>query len=68
MESPIDPIRVDVTDPRLVTPDAAGYLYLGVEMGERAGSGGRRNATHVELDETWRIESLGLEVVGPGGP
>jgi hypothetical protein len=66
VESPIDPVRVDVTDPRLVTPDADGYLYLGVEIGERVGSASG-DPTHVELDENWRIESMGLEVVGRAG-
>lgn len=66
VESPIDPVRVDVTDPRLITPDADGYVYLGVEIGERAGSDSD-DSRHVELDEKWRIESLGLEVVGRAG-
>jgi hypothetical protein len=63
VESPIDPVRVDVTDRRLVNPDADGYLYLGVEVGERVGppSG---DPKQVELDEKWWIESLALEVVG----
>jgi hypothetical protein len=66
VESPIDPVRVDVTDARLITPDADGYLYLGIEIGERLGSASG-DPTHVELDEKWRIESLGLEVVGRVG-
>jgi hypothetical protein len=66
VESPIDPVRVDITDPRLLTPDADGYVYLGVEVGERVGSASG-DAKFVELDEKWRIESLGLEVVGRAG-
>lgn len=66
VESPIDPIRVDVTDRRLVTPDADGFLYLGVDVGERlkSPSGGPKQA---DLDEKWRIDSLSLEVAGRAG-
>lgn len=66
VESPIDPIRVDVTDRRLVTLDADGFLYLGVEIGERLVSGSG-DPKQVDLDEKWRIESLSLEVAGRAG-
>ena len=59
--SPIDPVRVDVNDRRLVTPDADGFLYLGLEVGKREDA---VNPGQAELDEKWRIESLTLEVVG----
>jgi hypothetical protein len=66
VESPIDPVRVDITDPRLLTPDANGHLYLGVEVGERMGSASG-DSKFVDLDEKWRIESLELEVAGRAG-
>jgi hypothetical protein len=52
-----------VTDPRLVTPDAGGHLYFGLEVGDRAGSGAG-DGGQAALDEKWRIESLTLEVTG----
>jgi hypothetical protein len=64
VESPIDPVRVDVTDPRLVTPDGDGYLYLGIEVSERSDAGAGKQAA---LDEKWRIEGLTLEVAGRAG-
>jgi hypothetical protein len=64
-DSPIDPIRVDVTDPRFLQPDSEGCLYLGVEIGGRLGANAaEEDARNAELDELWRIESIGLEVVG----
>jgi hypothetical protein len=65
VESPIDPIRVDVTDPRYLKLDAEGNLHLSVEVGARVGSSNAEpEARDIELDEIWRIESILLEVAG----
>jgi hypothetical protein len=65
VESPVDPIRIDVTEPRLVKLDPDGYLYFGLDIGERLTGSSEDKA---EMDEKWRIESLALEVVGRAGP
>jgi hypothetical protein len=65
IESPIDPLRVVVTDPRFLQPDSEGCLYLGLDISGRVGaSSADPEARDVELDEVWRIESIGLEVSG----
>ncbi len=62
VESPIDPIVVELKDPRHLQVDSQGYLHLGIDVSGR--TGGDAAAGIVQLDETWRIESLTLEIVG----
>ena len=50
VESPPEPIRLEITDRRLLEVDSQGALFLRVKMGEGTG--------------TWTIESMGLDVVG----
>ncbi|MEO2091274.1 MAG: hypothetical protein ABGY75_17575, partial [Gemmataceae bacterium] len=59
-ESPLDPIRVDVADPRLLRPDASGGLPLTVGVSEPVG--GRGGA--FDQEGGWAIESLTLDVRG----
>jgi hypothetical protein len=54
-ESPTaDPIRLEITDQRMLQLDAQGGLHLNVTIGEASGAG----------DAKWTIESIGLDVVG----
>jgi hypothetical protein len=62
VESPIDPVEVVLTDPRMLRLDADGFLHVGIEVSGRVG--GEAEPGIVQLDETWRIESISLEVVG----
>jgi hypothetical protein len=64
VESPIDPIRLDITDARLLRPDAEGCLYVGIEVSSRAGADMATDTLDVALDELWRIESIALEAAG----
>jgi hypothetical protein len=54
-EGALDPIQIDITDPRWLQPDGEGGLYLNVSLGEPPGS---------TKDEQWRIEYLELDVTG----
>lgn len=63
--SPGGPVRVDITDPRLLRTDPAGGLSVDVSVSERLGPDGRANPVrHDETAVKWQIEALGLEVVG----
>ena len=57
VESPLDPIHVDITDGQFLRPDAAGGLHLDFTVGAAPGAGGSG-------DERWAIEYLELEVTG----
>ena len=61
VESPFEPVRVEITDPDLLRPDAGGGLHVGVAVGDRTGPGGDGGGGP---DARWRIESLSLEVTG----
>jgi hypothetical protein len=66
--SPIGPVRVEITDPRFLRPDAAGGLTVELAVSERVGTDGRVAPTRTDDPEAkWQIESLGLEVVGRAG-
>jgi hypothetical protein len=66
VESPIDPVEVVITDPRLLRLDADGFLHIGIEVSGRVGD--EADPGVIQLDDTWRIESLTLEVVGRAEP
>ena len=56
-DTPTEPIRVEITDERLLRTDAQGGLHLDVAIKGAAGTG--------ESAETaWKIESLAMEAVG----
>jgi hypothetical protein len=60
-DSPLDPVRVEIAEERLLRPDAEGGLHLNLDvsapLGGEAGSAQRVN-------EKWIIEYLELEVIG----
>jgi hypothetical protein len=58
VESPLDPIRVEITGDRLLQLDADGGLHVTLAVGERRGAGAGE----------WALDGLGLEVVGRTGP
>jgi hypothetical protein len=58
--SPLDPLRIDVADPRLLQADTAGGLYVNLSISESL----RREAGQAAGNEKWTIEYLELEVDG----
>jgi hypothetical protein len=61
VESPLDPIRVEITDKRLLNLDSTGGLHLNVALGDLLGRDKKSNVTR---DEKWAIRYLELEVAG----
>jgi hypothetical protein len=59
--SPSAPLRVEITDPRHLRPDAAGGLFVELRIGDRAAGGDG------DGEAKWVIESLGLDVTGRAG-
>jgi hypothetical protein len=62
VDSPLDPIRVEVTDERLLRPDAEGGLHVRLEISEPLQGGDARGGARGE--EKWSIKYLELEVSG----
>ncbi|MBP3960460.1 hypothetical protein J8F10_34980 [Gemmata sp. G18] len=61
-------IRVEITDTRVLRPDATGGVSLTLTVSERLGPDGRPNPVRIdEAEGKWHIEALGLEVVGRAG-
>jgi hypothetical protein len=63
VDSPIDPIRLDITEARFLNLDAQGGLHLNLAVGE-APQAGRPGGRAAQAPEGWRIEYLELEVTG----
>ncbi|MFO0847511.1 MAG: hypothetical protein U0871_02965 [Gemmataceae bacterium] len=61
VDGPVEPLRIEVADPALLRPDAAGGLVFGLAFSEQAGDRGPAGG------DLWRIESVGLDVVGRVG-
>jgi len=74
LESPLDPIRIEITDPRLLQLDMQGGLHVSLTIGEeqraptapvnserpaKGASGAMR-----QFDSVWKIESISMEIVG----
>jgi hypothetical protein len=57
-DSPAEPIRVEIADPALLRQDDQGGLHLNVAITNVGGG---------QLDNPWKIESLGLQVTGTVG-
>jgi hypothetical protein len=57
--NPIDPIRIDLNDPRVLKPDADGGLTFTVSLTDLDAGQRPKGAAN-----EWRIESLTMEVVG----
>jgi hypothetical protein len=72
-ENPLEPIALEITDPRLLRPDPDGGLHLTLKVGEQAmppapkatppGKSASKGPVP-EVEQPWKIESLGVEVVG----
>ena len=59
-EAPSEAIRLEIADPAHLKLDEQGGLHLHIAVGEvMAGA---------QVDTPWKIESLGLEIVGRTGP
>ena len=63
MESPLDPIRLDIPDPRWLRPDDDGGLHLDVDVSDLLGRGPESSGKSQKAEE-WTIEYLELEVTG----
>jgi hypothetical protein len=55
VDNPVEPLRVEVTDQRLLRPDDQGGMHLTVSV---------TNIGDGPFDTAWRIDAIGLEVVG----
>jgi hypothetical protein len=65
--APADPIRLEITDPRLLRTDPDGGLFLELVVSERIGADGRERPVGRQEDLLkWEIEALGLDVIGHG--
>jgi hypothetical protein len=63
VSSPLDAMKVDITDERLLRLDDQGGLHFSLSIGEEQPAlGGAKDAR--EVSQKWRIEDLELEVVG----
>jgi hypothetical protein len=62
-ESPLDPIRIDIKDERFLHPDDQGGLHLTFAVSDLLSAGGAGVGV-VQVEESWTIEYLELEVVG----
>jgi hypothetical protein len=62
-DSPISPVRVDVSDGRLLRLDEGGGLHLNLAVGA-ARSGARDGSVTGRRPENWTIEYIELEVTG----
>jgi hypothetical protein len=54
--APVDPIRIEITDPALLKIDEQGGLYVNVNVAAPVGA--------APNDSGWKFESLAIEVVG----
>jgi hypothetical protein len=67
VESPLDPLRVEITEPRLLRLDNEGGLSIHVTLSDFLRNGEKRERTS-PLEEKWTIEYLELEVSGRTAP
>ena len=63
VDSPLDPIRIDVADERLLRLDAEGGLHLNVSLTGPPPARGKA-AAGGPANEKWTIEYLEVEVAG----
>jgi hypothetical protein len=63
VESPLDPIHVEITEERLLRPDGEGGLHLNVALSAPPRDEGSRPGAR-GAGEKWTIEYLELEVTG----
>ncbi len=65
-DSPLDPVRVDITAARLLALDDEGGLHLNLAVSDLLAGAARRADPRVE--DKWTIEYLELEVTGRAAP
>ena len=63
VDSPKDAIRLSIRDPRWLSLDAQGGLGLNLSISEEFSALGGPKDAH-DINETWTIQELTLEVVG----
>ncbi|HLJ94998.1 MAG TPA: hypothetical protein VKU02_17615 [Gemmataceae bacterium] len=63
VDSPLDPLRLDITDERLLHLDAEGGLHLNVTIGNTF-QGKSEAAAPQQVTEKWTIDYLELDVSG----
>src|SRR5262249_24576192 len=66
VESPAAPLRVEITDPRLLRLDNEGGLHVHVVLSDMLTSGEKKERSAPE--DKWTIEYLELEVTGRTAP
>lgn len=57
VDGPTEPIRLELTDPKLLALDADGGWHFGISVGDAVNHANK-------LDQHWTIESISLEVEG----
>src|SRR5262249_11375887 len=62
VDSPIDPIRIDLDQERLLRPDSEGGLHVNLTVSETFDGGAMSGDS--DRSERWTIEYLELEVTG----
>jgi hypothetical protein len=60
IESPLDPIRVEISDARLLRLDAEGGLHIQITLGQAL----RSDAVAGGVPDKWRIDYIELEIAG----
>jgi hypothetical protein len=63
VDSPLDPIRIEITEPRFLQLDDEGGLHLNLKIGDAAEDRAAAKRPS-ELDTKWTIDTLELEVSG----
>ena len=65
VESPTEPVRVEIAVPKLLRPDADGGIALTVAVSGRTDAGAKPvDVRLVNPDDRWRVEAVGLDVAG----
>jgi hypothetical protein len=66
VESPLDPLRVDITEPRLLRLDSEGGLNVFLTLSDPVTRGEKKERSSPE--EKWMLEYLEVEVTGRTAP
>lgn len=64
VESPTEPVRVEITDPKLLRPGPDGGLAFTVAVGRTDAGPRPADPRGVDPDDPWRVEAVGLDVTG----
>src|SRR5262249_9738290 len=65
VESPLDPVQVEIKDARLLHLDADGGLYMNLDVSNPIGA--RTEPDAAQPDPKWSLEYLELDVTGTTG-